>query len=269
MSVLSNDDSASGWIDTHVHIFRRDAVFASDRRYAPDYDATSEALAAAMAANGVARALLVQPSFLGTDNSTLLAAVAATPAMFSGIAVVPTDITRPDLTELRARGVVGVRMNCIGRATPAFEGAERALIRNLADLGLVLQIQAEGAQWREMEAFLTNAPLRIVIDHFGRTVPVDVSGGFESLLRAAESNPNLWFKFSGGYRLGKERAESCASVLLGQVGYDRLIWGSDWPHTQFEGRVTYSETLMALERWVPDQTQRTQILTSNARLCFG
>jgi len=268
MPVSSNGSSASGWIDTHVHVFRKDANFAADRRYAPDYDATPEALSAAMAANGVAHAVLVQPSFLGTDNSYLLAAIAASPALFSGIAVVPPDMAGSDLAALRARGVAGIRMNCIGRASPDFGGAERALVHRLADLGMVLQLQAEAAHWRLMEPFLSAAPLRIVIDHFGRTAPGDASAGFETLLRAAECNPNLWFKFSGGYRLAGRDADACASALLDRIGPDRIVWGSDWPHTQFEGLASYQDALAALQRWVPDEHLRRKILTSNARLCL-
>jgi len=262
------NQTGAGWIDTHVHIFRRDAAFAADRRYTPDYDATPEQLLAEMNAHGVTRAILVQPSFLGTDNSYLLAAIAARPEAFSGIAVVPSDITRSGLAELKARGVLGVRLNCIGRSAPAFDGAERLLVHAVADLGLVLQIQAEGGQWQAMEPFLTAAPMRIVIDHFGRATPGETSAGFEALLRAAQANPNLWFKFSGGYRLPKLAAAACAATLLSEVGPDRIVWGSDWPHTQFEEHSTYAETLRALQHWAPNHELRDRILTTNACRLF-
>ena len=159
-------------IDTHVHIFRRDAPFAAGRRYAPDYDASPEALRAQMATVGVGRAILVQPSFLGFDNTYLLAAIAAAPEAFAGVAVVDPRTETAEIAAMQRAGIVGARLNCIGRPAPDFAGAEVELARRLAGLGMALQIQAEGAQWRAMEAFLSDPPGRVVIDHFGRS-PAD------------------------------------------------------------------------------------------------
>jgi predicted TIM-barrel fold metal-dependent hydrolase len=256
-------------IDTHAHIFRRGAELAADRRYAPGYEALPEALLAAMAARGVRRAILVQPSFLGVDNSFLIEAMAAAPARFAGVAVVPPDIGRAGLAALKAAGVVGVRLNCIGRPAPDPGGGHRPLVEALASLGLVLQIQAEGAQWRSMEAALAAAPGPVVIDHFGRTPVGHESGGFESLLRAAARSPDIWFKFSAPYRLAENAAPECARRILDTVGGGRVIWGSDWPHTQHEGRFGYDDTLGWLEGWMPSAEDRRAALGPNAMRLFG
>jgi predicted TIM-barrel fold metal-dependent hydrolase len=256
-------------IDTHVHVFRQDAALVPGHRYAPDHDALPEDLARRMASNGVGRALLVQPSFLGFDNSFLLKAIAENPARFSGVAVVPPDIGRTALAALRGRGIVGVRLNCIGQPAPDLADAYRPLIEHLASLGLALQIQAEGAQWTAMEAALAASPGPVIIDHFGRT-PVDhASRGFESLLRAAARSPHMWFKFSAPYRLPEGAAAACASRILDVVGNDRIIWGSDWPHTQHEGRFGYAETLAWLESWLPREADRQKVLAENAARVFG
>lgn len=256
-------------IDTHVHIFRRGAELAANRRYAPGYDALPEALSAAMAAHSVRRAILVQPSFLGVDNSFLIETVAAAPARFAGVAVVPPDIGPEGLMALRAAGVVGVRLNCIGHPAPDLDGGHRRLIEALASLGLVLQIQAEGAQWSSMEAALSAAPGPVVIDHFGRTPVGHESGGFESLLRAAKRSPNIWFKFSAPYRLAENAAPECARRILDTVGAGRVIWGSDWPHTQHEDRFGYGNTLGWLEDWMPRVADRRAALGLNATRLFG
>src|ERR1700704_4906010 len=75
----------SPWIDAHAHVFVRGLKLAMDARYAPDYDASWETLLSLAAANGVGRAVILQPSFLGFDNSYLLGALRARPDGFRGV----------------------------------------------------------------------------------------------------------------------------------------------------------------------------------------
>jgi predicted TIM-barrel fold metal-dependent hydrolase len=268
MEAGSREASGPPVTDTHVHIFRRGEGLAEDRRYAPGYDALPGVLAGLMQSAGVARAMLVQPSFLGTDNRFLLDAIAAAPALFGGIAVVDPAISKAGLAALAEAGVSGVRLNAIGKPAPDFTGPHAGMVRHLADQGLVLQLQAEGGQWGAMEAFLSAPPCPVVIDHFGRTPPGDASGGFESLLRAASRSERLWFKFSAPYRMAEGIAAICAETILRTVGPERIIWGSDWPHTQFEGRNSYADTLAWLAEWVPDAGARNAILAGNLARLF-
>src|ERR1700741_2321797 len=59
-------------IDTHSHVFHRGLKLASGRRYAPDYDAPLSLYLAQLDQNGTTNGVLVQPSFLGTDNSYIV-----------------------------------------------------------------------------------------------------------------------------------------------------------------------------------------------------
>jgi predicted TIM-barrel fold metal-dependent hydrolase len=257
-------------VDTHVHVFRKDAPMAAGRRYQPVLDALPGHLLAEMTEAGIGRAVLVQPSFLGTDNGFLLRAIAEAPHRFAGIAVVPPEMPVADLADLRAAGVRGVRLNCIGADLPDFQGAHGVLAETLAALDMLLQIQAEGGQWAAMADRLAELPCAVVIDHFGRTPQGDASHGFESLLRAASRSPRLLFKLSAPYRMLRAAAGGCAAALLDAVGPARLLWGSDWPHTQHEGGQTYAETLAWLEQWVPAATDRARVLSANpARLFFA
>ncbi|MCA0423752.1 MAG: amidohydrolase family protein [Proteobacteria bacterium] len=267
-SEQEQDVENTGWVDTHVHIFGHDSALASDRRYAPAYDALPAQLLDKMARVGITRAVLVQPSFLGTDNSYILDAIASNPAAFCGIAVVEPDIGVNGLKALRRQGVLGVRFNCIGKAVPDFAAAHRELAGHLAALGMVLQIQAEGAQWAGMAAFLANPPGPVVIDHFGRTAPGHPSGGFETLMRAACQTDRLWFKFSAPYRLTAGAANVCAEIILKTVGIDRIVWGSDWPHTQHEEHQSYSDMLGKLADWVTSARDRQTVLVDNPAKLF-
>src|SRR3954447_18372576 len=109
---------AGGGIDTHAHIFRRGLKLADVRRYAPDYDATLADYLAALDANRVTHGVLVQPSFLGTDNSFLLGGLGAAGQRLRGIAVVEPAATQDALTALDKAGVVGVRLNLVGLPIP-------------------------------------------------------------------------------------------------------------------------------------------------------
>jgi predicted TIM-barrel fold metal-dependent hydrolase len=62
-------------VDTHAHVFRRGLKLADTRRYAPDYDVEIEDYLRQLDAHAVTRGVLVQPSFLGTDNSFMLKAL--------------------------------------------------------------------------------------------------------------------------------------------------------------------------------------------------
>jgi predicted TIM-barrel fold metal-dependent hydrolase len=251
-------------IDTHVHLFDRQCGFTPKRRYELNYDALPAHLSHEMTLAGVSTAVVVQPSFLGTDNSYLLKVIAESGGRFSGIAVVEPDISGKELQRLKAAGIIGFRLNCIGETVPNLAVAPYScLVAELAGLGMILQIQAEGEQWPALEQALVACQATIVIDHFGRTPPGDASGGFESLMRLAVQSDSVYFKFSAPYRLKTGAATHCARSILDTVPIERILWGSDWPATQFEGHHTYQDTLAWLEDWVPRSDDREIILSQN------
>src|SRR2546427_11271202 len=84
-------------VDAHTHVFERDLPMVPDRRYTPDYDATLKDLLAHLNAHRIDQAVLVQPSFLGTDNSYMLAAIAQAPDRLRGIAMVAPDRSEPQM----------------------------------------------------------------------------------------------------------------------------------------------------------------------------
>src|SRR5260370_16909477 len=69
----------SVWIDAHTHVFVRGLKPAVDARYAPNYDASWQTLLALAEKNGVGRAGILQPSFLGYANSALFNALSPHP----------------------------------------------------------------------------------------------------------------------------------------------------------------------------------------------
>ena len=58
-------------------------------------------------------------------------------------------------------------------------------------------------------------------------------------------------------------------MLRDGFGLDRLVWGSDWPHTLFEMTVKYSEQRRFLDEWLPDARERQIVLAETPATLFA
>lgn len=260
-------------IDTHAHCFLRDLPLAPVRRYAPAYDAALETYLAKLDQAGLSHGVLIQPSFLGTDNSYLLASLRRAGGRLRGVVMLSPDTEANEIRALDAVGVVGVRLNLIGLDSPDLSTARwRRHLRLLADLGWQVEIQSEARRLPALLPSLLNLGLTVVVDHFAR--PDAAAGvddpGFRGLLALARRG-NVWIKLSGAYRLGgagQAMARQAAPLLLDAFGPDRLLWGSDWPHTQFEAQERGDMGLGQLAQWVADPAVQAGILGDNAARLF-
>ena len=264
-------------IDSHAHVFHRGLKLAEERRYAPAYDATIEAYLAMLDANAIAGGILVQPSFLGTDNSFLLQAIAAVPGRLRGVAVVDPTSGFDDLAALAHQGIVGLRANLIGTATPAFSAEPwRTLLRHATALGLHLEVQAEAHRLAGvLPDLLACADLAIVLDHFG--LPDHAYGADDPALNAItalarQSGGRCWMKVSAVYRLGADGGATAAALVpryAAAFGLDHLLFGTDWPHTRFEGAEHATAACASLAGWFPDAGVRSQVAGGNAAALCG
>lgn len=254
-------------VDTHAHIFQRGAASVAGARYVPNYDATLTELLQQFATHGISHGVLVQPSFLGTDNTLLLAALRAHPGRLRGVVVVDPGIAPTQLAEFAGAGVVGIRLNLVGQPLPNFQTVPwPALFGELKKLGWFVEVQREARDLPGLVAPLLAAGLNVVVDHFGRPDPKQgvEDPGFRYLLAQAPTR-RLWVKLSGAYRngpdgIGDAIADAAAPLLLRAFGPERLLWGSDWPHTQFEHAEEYADARAQLDRWITDPAARSAIL---------
>ena len=256
-----------GSIDCHAHVFTRDLPMPDRRRAPAGYDATPEDYLRMLAANGMTQGVLVQPSFLGTDNSYLVAALRKYPDRFRGIAVVEPTIAGAELQKLQDAGVVGIRLNLIGLPTPDFASpAWRTLLEELGQRQWQVEVHQSVRELPAVVDPLINAGVNVVVDHFGR--PDEKLGVDDPSFRylvALGRTRKVWVKLSGAYRNGADgRGESTAIAAMPSLrstyGVDRLLWGSDWPHTLFEQTVDYASQRRLLDTWLPDPEDRRVVL---------
>jgi len=253
-------------VDTHAHIFETGLELAPVRRYAPTYNATVEDYLAVLDQHGVSRGVLVQPSFLGTNNDYMIDALKRYPERLRGIAVVDPAVDLATLEAMDAAGVVGVRLNLGGLPVPPlWETAWQTLFGHLRRLDWQVEIIRESADLPFLIDPLLDAGLTVVVDHMGRAGEAGANDrGFRHLLRSARSR-RVWVKVSGLYRNWSNLddlsgAKDCVSRLLDAFGPERLVWGSDWPHTQNESKIRYAMTQRHLEACVPSPADRKIIL---------
>ncbi|WP_426314217.1 amidohydrolase family protein [Methylobacterium fujisawaense] len=262
-------------VDTHAHVFTRTLTLVGDRRYAPAYDASIADYRAMLDRNGMARGVLIQPSFLGTDNSYMVSALRSAPERLRGIAVLDPAAETATLRDLAGQGVVGLRLNLIGRPDPEFGSPVwRAHLARVADLGWQIEVQAEARRLAHLLPPLIEAGVPVVVDHFGRIDPAlgIADPGFADLLGFGRGG-HVWVKLSGAYRIGsgaagRQTALQAAERLRGAFGARRLLWGSDWPHTQFETQASPAEARRDLDAWVPDPAERRIILGETPAALF-
>lgn len=249
-------------IDTHAHVFRHDLPMASPRRHTPDHDALLADYLALSQANAVTHGVLVQPSFLGSDNTYLLDALAAAPARLRGVAVVDPGIDDASLRRLADGGICGIRLNLVGLPLPDLARPDwRALLTRVRTLDWHVEVHRGAADLHAIGQRLLDAGCKLVVDHFGLPNGADDAGDW--LARAAQTG-RAWVKLSAAYRSWPDACgpQACAAArrLLGDFGPTRLLWGSDWPHTQHRDRADYASACAALVAWVPDPAARQQIL---------
>jgi predicted TIM-barrel fold metal-dependent hydrolase len=255
-------------VDCHAHVFSADAPAVANARYRPRYAATLEAWMAQWPSAGVTHGVLVQPSFFGTDNRELLAALSRAPDRLRGVAVVDADVDDRELRALDACGVRAIRLNLQSLEDYAVFGREpwSALFGRIAALGWHVETFVEAGRAVQLAAALWAARVDIAFDHFANPAD-DIAGDptFRALADLARDR-EVWVKLSGPYRLAGHDAAALAQRWIGVLGADRLVWGSDWPWTRHEGANDYGRLRGELDRWVGAERAHAILWDNAARL---
>ena len=274
-------DMPPGACDCHVHIIGPPDQYpmVAGRTYTPPQSSVAQLLDLRRRL-GLARTVLIQPSFYGTDNRALLGALRELGETARGVAVLDPDTPDTELAALDKAGVRGVRLNIEtagGRDPREVTGKLGAFARRLAPLGWHVQIYAALSVIVRVAPDVAALPVPVVFDHFG--MPDAALGpdqpGFPVLLDLVRAG-NTYVKLSAPYRIsnltGYADAAPIAKALIA-AGPDRMVWGSDWPHTDHAPGVSATAIspfrtvddaaiLDLLATWAPDAAQRRAILAT-------
>lgn len=271
--------------DCHTHVFGPIEAypFAPRRAYAP-MDALPEDAASTMRTLGIERIVLVQPSPYGADNRCMLYGLQALGRNARGVAVI--DETTPDaeLRNLHEAGVRGARLNIASGGNEGDVPLPRRIERlcgHLADHGWHLQLFIEPDALVALETTLARLPVPFVLDHMGLVPPDDYANqiGFKAIIRLLDTD-RCWVKLSGPYRLTGSDSEFAQVAPMARALVDarpdRLVWGSDWPHTPRHSgtpdasgvrrpyrAIDTGRLLDLLTDWAPEAAARERILVAN------
>lgn len=268
-----------GIVDCHFHVIAPldRAPMASGRSYTPAPAPVGD-WRAALAPLGVTHGVVVQPSFYGTDNRVLLEALDEGHGSLVGIAAVAADVSDAELDRLVAAGVRGVRVAHFEPGDPRALGgfvrwdAFDALEPRLAERDLHLQLFTDSRLLPAIASRVRRSRVPVVIDHMGRA-PATLGAaheGIRTLIELMRDGP-AWVKLSGIANLSDsgpayDDVRPIHEALVAAVP-DRVVWGSDWPHTRPAGERPATSTLMQLfRRWTPEASRRRIEWTNAVRL---
>lgn len=261
-----------GTWDAHCHVFGPECEFpfAPERKYTP-VDAGKDQLFALHRHLGIDRSVIVQATCHGADNRALVDALKASGGKSRGIAVVRRDVTKEQLDELDAAGVRGVRFNFLKRLvddTPREHFME--IVEKIKPYGWHIIVYFESADLPDLEQFLVDMPLPVVIDHLGRP---DVTKGidhpnFERFRKMVRENDHFWVKVTCPERLTVAGPPYDDVVEFGKAIVedipDRVIWGTDWPHPNMKSHMPDDGKLVDhILRVAPEPEQRQALLIDN------
>ena len=263
----------------HFHVLGPTARFpySPTRKYTPP-DAVLEACLAMHDALGIDRGLVVHANTHGFDNAVDLDAVAQTRGRYLAVVRLDERASVEGCRRLHRAGARGVRF----AFNPQHGGAlDRAVfdhvLRCIEGLGWFVELHFEGAALLELESWIAGIAAPVLIDHFGR---IDPGLGLEqqpfAALARLAARDHVWIKISGADRISRQ-GPPYADVApfarrLADLAGERLLWGSDWPHTgYFEPRrmPDAGRLLDALAALLPDESLRRMILVDNPLRLLG
>ena len=271
--------------DTHFHIFGppEEFPFAPARQYTPPaaplehYYQMAEVI-------GVSRGVVVQPSVHGLDNAVTLDAIKKSNGRFLGVARIDDKTPKDELQRLKEAGIRAVRFNLLNRprGNVKLEVFDRAVER-IVELGWSVDLHIDPKNLLEQEKRIRALPLPVVIDHTARVNPAEGldQPAFQLLLDLMKDK-KFWVKVTGADKLCKSNVHSYFGLPFIEVipfaraliaaAPDRVIWGTDWPHSNnfAPGKTPNDGDLLdLLGEFAPDENTRRKILVDNPAALYG
>lgn len=251
--------------------------YSKTRKYTPP-DAPLEACLRMHDGLGIARGLVVHANTHGFDNSVDLDAAARSGGRYLAVVRLDATATREGCEHLHAQGARGVRFAFNPQHGGSLDHAVFDHVMACIDgLGWFVELHFDGGALPGLKDWLASIPATVVIDHLGRIDPALglAQEPFNVLCELARRD-TVWVKLSGADRLTKS-APQYADVVpfahaLIRIAENRMIWGSDWPHTGVFDAARMPDDgklLDALFDFAPDEAVLKKILVDNPLRLLG
>ncbi len=271
--------------DTHFHVFGppEQFPFVSTHEYTPPA-APLEHYFKMIKVIGIERAVVVQPSVHGLDNSATLDAINHSGGKLRGVGRIDDKTPRSELRRLNDGGIRGVRFNLLDRpkGNVRLDVLDRC-IENIVQFSWSLDLHIDMKNLLAQEKRIRESPVRVVIDHMARVKPAEGLNqvGFQLLLDLMKLE-HVWVKVSGADKI-------CGTVIHSYFGLpfievtpyaqavvaaapERVIWGTDWPHSNnfAPGHTPNDGDLVdLLAAFAPDARTQKKILVDNPAILYG
>jgi len=271
--------------DTHFHVFGPTETFPflSTHEYTPPAAPLEHYLKMA-AVIGVERAVVVQPSVHGLDNSATLDAVAKSGGRFRAVARIDDQTTKRELLKLHDGGVRGVRFNLLDRprGNIALDVLDRC-VEHIAEFGWSVDLHIDPKNLLAQEKRIRSMPIPVVIDHIARIKPAEGLNqpAFQLLLDLLTAG-HVWVKVSGADKICNTKVHSYFGLPFVEVipfahaviaaAQNRIIWGTDWPHSNNfapEHTPNDGDLLDLLAAFAPEKHLQKAILADNPAALYG
>lgn len=268
-------------MDCHFHVIgpAERFPFHPARRYTPA-EASLADWRSTIAPMGITHGVAVQPSVYGTDNRALLAALTAAEGQLVGVGAAAASVSDAELDAMVQAGLRGLRFAHFNagdpRAMPGFVplGELVALAPRMRERHLHADLFTDSRLLAGVAPLLRAARVPVVVNHMGRT-PAALGIAHEGVpqMRAVLDEGWCWVKLSGLANLSSQSpmyddARALHTWLVDHV-VERLVWGSDWPHTRPHGPPPVTRTLFdRFVAWTASEAQRHQILSVNPRSLY-
>ena len=261
----------SGACDAHCHIFgpAQRFPFSDDRTYTPP-DSGLEDFERLQNTLGLSRAVFVQASCHGVDNSAMLDAMWRGNGRYAGVAMIDTSFTDAQIAELHEAGVRGTRFNFVAHLGGAPDPDDFwSIVHRVARFGWHIVLHFDAKDLPQYSSLLDDLPTPYVIDHMAR---VDATKGldqepFQALLGLMRDE-RCWVKISGAERLTVGGAPPYDDVVpfaraLVAAAPNRVLWGTDWPHPNVRHMPDDGDLVDLMADFVPEEQLRNRILVDN------
>ncbi len=263
--------------DAHCHVFgpADRFPFSAKRTYTPP-DSGVDKFEELQARLGLERAVFVQASCHGTDNTAMMDAIKRGKGRYAGVAMIDDSFTDDDLAYLDSNQVRGIRFNFVAHlgGAPDMDMFWR-LVHRVAPLGWHIVLHLDAKDFGLYSPVLDELPVPYIIDHMARVPAADGidQEPLQLLLDRMATDNRCWVKISCAERITEGRIPPYDDVIpiakaVVAAAPDRVLWGTDWPHPNLVDMPDEGHLLDLLGRIVPDEALRNQILVNNPEALY-